>query len=100
MHPSTICLPKDFFSFVEHANPINTYMGKFVGSSSDSFVSIFSFEMLVVGFFIVLVLPNSNSYLKKFSPRYVYAFFVAVSLMVFHFLQIGSSESIFLYFNF
>jgi D-alanyl-lipoteichoic acid acyltransferase DltB (MBOAT superfamily) len=67
MHPSTICLPKDFFSFVEHANPINTYMGKFVGSSSDSFVSIFSFEMLVVGFFIVLVLPNSNSYLKKFS---------------------------------
>jgi len=97
---SGIVVSKKFASMVEYVNPLSEYMGKYVGSDTTFFINIATFEMLVFGFFVVLVLDNSNSYLRAFSFKYKYAFFVALSLMVFHFMQIGAGESIFLYFNF
>jgi len=97
---SSIAISKEFASAVNYIVPFKDLHPHLTGSAQESFVNVYTLEMLAVSFFIVLVMQNSNSYFQAFSYRYRYAFFVAFSFMIFHFLQIGSRESIFLYFNF
>lgn len=57
-------------------------------------------EMIIIGFFITIFTSNSNTLLKKFKFSLLEVFFVVFTIILFHFMQINCSKSIFLYFNF
>ncbi len=72
-------------------------------SISDNVYMSGAFEVLVyilVAFFITLVLKNSMEYISNRKYKLYQAFFVAMTILIFHFTSLDSTESVFLYFNF
>ena len=55
---------------------------------------------ILVSFFIILALKNSMVYLKKYQFQWYHAAFVAITILIFYFKSLESTESVFLYFNF
>ncbi len=64
------------------------------------FIGLNSFEMIIIGFILILFFKNSNQLIEDFQYKFYQAIFIVFSIITFYFMKISYSESIFLYFNF
>jgi len=91
-------ISKEFINFFNYINPISIYFDKFKGVNFNTFISVNTLEMLILGF-ILITYTNSNEMAKKgitFSLYILSIFSFGTALIVMS-LQTGSE---FLYFNF
>ena len=63
-------------------------------------INIYKIIAILLAFFIILILQNSNYYIKHFKYSIYNLLFIIISIVSFHFISITYSKSIFLYFNF
>jgi D-alanyl-lipoteichoic acid acyltransferase DltB (MBOAT superfamily) len=70
------------------------------GTEYTPFGGINNFEMLIVGFVLILFFKNSNQIIQDFQCKFYNAVFVVFTIITFYFMKISYSKSIFLYFNF
>ncbi len=94
-----ISVSTEFAKVINWLNPMSEYIW-LTGIEMNTFISIHTFEMILIAFIIILFLKNSNTYLEKFEYSLKNAIFIVFSIVTFHFIQRNYSESIFLYFNF
>lgn len=94
-----VVISTEFAELINWFNPLSQYF-ILTGTKIDTFISVYIFEMILLGFVIIFLPKNSNDYLKSFRYSTENILFVVFSIVVFHFMQREYTESIFLYFNF
>jgi len=70
------------------------------GTEYRPFDGLNSFEMITLGFILILFFKNSNQLIENFQYKFYNALFIVFTIITFYFMKISYSESIFLYFNF
>jgi len=89
----------EFANLINWLNPLSAYI-KLTGSEMNTFISVYTFEMIIVGFILVLLFENSNKLRDTFNFELSKTLFIIVTLVFFYFLNIDINESPFIYFNF
>ncbi len=96
---SGFVVSKDFAQMTNYINPLSQYF-HIQGVHYEGGFSIQTLIALGIGFIIILLFKNSNTYLKDFKYSLSNALFIVFVIITFHFMQITYANSIFLYFNF
>ena len=90
---------QQFAHFINYLNPFSEYF-TFNYIKYQPFTSIHTFQMILVGFFIVIFMKNSITMMNDFKYKFYQIIFIVASIWTFHFISITNIESQFLYFNF